>query len=1365
MYASSSSRDFFNTPAGPSQSIWSINPAPAPLAPPALPLPPPKSAPVSLAALEKAARSIVDQLSADHQLVPDLSEMLQSVPQAPYSSSSDKTYVPFYRKRTVGVPDALWEYYQGAFDLSAHSIIGIMPEVERAWVTLNNQLFLWDYHDGQDISSFTEQPNIITNVSLVRPKPGVFVDDIQYLLVLCTPINVFLLGLACVPAAGARNARTDIKLYATDMSIATEGTPVSNAVGTKNGRIFMAGEDACLYELQYQSNESWFSKKIQLHNHSVGGYSSFLPFLNKPDSARILSIVVDDARHCLYTLTEKSEISLYYLGPQGDQFAHIRTIGDLRNAARSRSTNIAALNVPEFKIKQIHVIDTNTSRNVHLVAFTDTGVRLYFTHYAMNAMGGINNSSGTTARVSNTPPPTLQLYQVRPPPMDLTVPDAMQVSMLGRPAAAATPFLVTAMTNTAHSAGNTIGAQATANTGEGSDLILAICPDAAKMVNVQRHAVQAPAVYGSYGQSQPQRPLFEYATIVPVEGETWAIAEARRLPLSALPVETPTPNPMLELATQFSEPPKQFLVFTNAGITYIAKRRAVDHLKQLLEQYDTDPRPAQNFCQNYGRTEAAAMLLAIACGNSYLAHEGLEAGDINDFSLTTVGPDMAANAKLLFYSQGGVPALKVGVVPGSIAVDSQVVFSGRRDGLVLYFARLVRPLWRGQIVRQGAHGRLEANVFDSTLVTVQRNLESLRSFLERNPTLFSSTVELRDPALQEAWKIELASVAQLQGLLVQTIEAISFVLLLIDYQLSEIVSQCDKQTQQDLQTLTYEQLISTKKGRDVARNLVSAIINQQIGRQISVSGHPFARQVETISELLQQRCGSFCSADDVLLYKATENIRKAKETRDASERTQCLRTSYRFYSKGTANMEFPKLQEIVGEYKDLRFAKGAIELPLKCAREWDADNLGRSHWAQGCPVNDPHAEFYQKRVKCYDLVLDVLSAFSSMFEARANGVQSVEGEELALLRATAYQLAISSQDDVFHSYLYDWLLAKGMRDELVEIRTPFIEGYLRREPVALERAELLHIYYVKTGQYLRAAETCAALAESHDFDLDLEKRIQLFTFAVNYAKSHPSSELGRQEAAVEFLADLEEKLEVAQVQLEIYNELQPRFGEGPNRDGTAVHQLNRRVLNISELFQDYADPYGLLEIKLLILHVSDHHDAAMVSVIWEELFDGATLGTNNVEEQIRNLTGIITRMGQRFYPSDNAFPLEEITMRLERFALERAPNVPQGWVPRQLLEANVPYGDVFDIIHKLYESQVPPFHVQDAVQWLSGDMAILISDWVDAATRPQSSIPRREFPANLLDETIDLYVRELARDRDETRRVFERTKLAIRRYY
>jgi nuclear pore complex protein Nup155 len=78
--------------------------------------------------------------------------------------------------------------------------------------------------------------------------------------------------------------------------------------------------------------------------------------------------------------------------------------------------------------------------------------------------------------------------------------------------------------------------------------------------------------------------------------------------------------------------------------------------------------------------------------------------------------------------------------------------------------------------------------------------------------------------------------------------------------LTLIYGSCDKQTQDTIASLTYSDLITTGKGRDAARALLNTVINQQISYQISV---------DAISEILQQRCGSFCSADDVMQYKVS----------------------------------------------------------------------------------------------------------------------------------------------------------------------------------------------------------------------------------------------------------------------------------------------------------------------------------------------------------------------------------------------------------------------------------------------------------------------------------------------------------------
>ena len=118
-------------------------------------------------------------------------------------------------------------------------------------------------------------------MALVKPKPGVFVDEITYLLVICTPITVLLLGLSATPSTGTSQVRhKEIKLYATDMSVSTDGVEMTSVVGTRDGRIFMCGVgDGNLYELHYQEKEVWFGKKFHLINHSASGLPSFIPLL------------------------------------------------------------------------------------------------------------------------------------------------------------------------------------------------------------------------------------------------------------------------------------------------------------------------------------------------------------------------------------------------------------------------------------------------------------------------------------------------------------------------------------------------------------------------------------------------------------------------------------------------------------------------------------------------------------------------------------------------------------------------------------------------------------------------------------------------------------------------------------------------------------------------------------------------------------------------------------------------------------------------------------------------------------------------------------------------------------------------------
>jgi hypothetical protein len=53
----------------------------------------------------------------------------------------------------------------------------------------------------------------------------------------------------------------------------------------------------------------------------------------------------------------------------------------------------------------------------------------------------------------------------------------------------------------------------------------------------------------------------------------------------------------------------------------------------------------------------------------------------------------------------------------------------------------------------------------------------------------------------------------------------------------------------------------------------------------------------------------------------------------------------------------------------------------------------------------------------------------------------------------------------------------------------------------------------------------------------------------------------------------------------------------------------------------------------------------------------------------------------------NTIP-EYIASLLVKFALKNRTQLPNGWTPRVLVQCGVPYADVWDVLHEMYESQV-----------------------------------------------------------------------------
>jgi nuclear pore complex protein Nup155 len=133
----------------------------------------------------------------------------------------------------------------------------------------------------------------------------VFNEKVEYLLVIATPIEIHLLGLA-VGSGSSQHT-----FYITNMSVPTDNVAIRSILGTADGRIFMNGNDGRLWEIDYQAEEGWFSKKCSKREVVASPLSYFVPtFLSRIRVDPIVKVVFDESRQIVYGLTENSNIEV-----------------------------------------------------------------------------------------------------------------------------------------------------------------------------------------------------------------------------------------------------------------------------------------------------------------------------------------------------------------------------------------------------------------------------------------------------------------------------------------------------------------------------------------------------------------------------------------------------------------------------------------------------------------------------------------------------------------------------------------------------------------------------------------------------------------------------------------------------------------------------------------------------------------------------------------------------------------------------------------------------------------------------------------------------------------------------------------------
>jgi len=239
-------------------------------------------------------------------------------------------------------------------------------------------------------------------------------------------------------------------------------------------------------------------------------------------------------------------------------------------------------------------------------------------------------------------------------------------------------------------------------------------------------------------------------------------------------------------------------------------------------------------------------------------------------------------------------------------------------------SRLLRSLWKKEIAivtpQVSGTPRVTPSVSPSKLQTVQKDLSALQDFFNSNKSFIeglSGPEALSRAATKQeeiALQAEHRALHSLVQLLSDTIEGISFVSVLFDERVDEIILALPEESRQRFLKLTFEELFSTGKGYDIAKELVKAIVNRNIAK---------GSNVETVADALRRRCGNFCSAEDVIIFKAQELLKRATEAGPNSELGRnLLNESLRLFKQVGDSLPMDYLVSAVNIYIENQFFAG-----------------------------------------------------------------------------------------------------------------------------------------------------------------------------------------------------------------------------------------------------------------------------------------------------------------------------------------------------------------------------------------------------------------------------------------------------------
>ncbi|UPR01047.1 nuclear pore complex protein NUP155 [Chloropicon primus] len=964
-------------------------------------------------------------------------------------------------------------------------LTGLFPSIRRAWATVDNAVFIWKFDSETDpnVVQYEGQEQAISAVALAPVKPGVFWEAIQHVLVICTSVEVTLVGIV-MQSKGGRGGYGSLESSYESMnlqplplySVSTDTVMMSSICATSEGRIFLGGENGHIYELSYSVGDNWRNKRCSLVCHSKNLLNMVIPTFLRGAPSPVEQLIIDEERGIMYARTRASTIQVFDLGE--DRRANpkkVAEISDIIDAARRGGPNglgrqlfaresgnsySRTSTTKPTDLVHIAILDKSASQNLHLVGIMGDGRRLFLSTFSYGYYNG-----RTTPRPSELRVKYVMRAPDRPP-----FGSHKGVFGVGSPHRSHSESLVVEY----------------AFCKEG--LYLFSC-EADDHSHTQLLLTSKDFTLGA--NAEGTNDIVESVTMELIRGHVCAIAEMEppEVLKQTVQVKGDLYGDLSEVLHSAMLPAKRFSLVSTSGTLIVEKLRPVDLLQNLVESGNRDH--IRNFFQNYGLAESACMCLIFAASvvrsnsadadfwlDELKSSFGLEADEAAAvMQVIAKSPFVIEEARKVFSDPDftGRPVQEddsLGEISTPVAStfdmggprEPKIKFSARLDGFALLAARLLRPVWDIGVFSIDARG-------SKVEYGLAMNTKSMRLLEERISSLVQYMIEfthhqeyilsedsrgyISENGRRTRQKVEIAMakeqscITSLCSLLQRCYETLKMLRMLQEKtngNLALLVNRLEGPPR-DFFSLsgkssgrkgTLHELVVMDEGDNLMRSLVSALMSYKM----DVSSG--AIHLKEISSELEATCPTLFQSEDRIFYDARMSLRSARKASGA-ERNELIQNALKML------LQVPlvvNIYAVFSELIDLKAYQGAVDLVIQAAAMRDPRNIALQ--------NDARKEDYQRvREECYVLVIEVLTQLktSSMTEVALTSsplsASKAESESHQAMKTYTKILShcMSSNDICFHKYLYNQLMSMGpeAQNDLIQQNPAYLEEFLREQ--------------------------------------------------------------------------------------------------------------------------------------------------------------------------------------------------------------------------------------------------------------------------------------------------------------------------------